>query len=180
MTNVWPKLAVGAIVIDEGKRILLVERRFPPAAGWWSIPGGHVEKGESLEEATLRELEEETGLKGDIVKPLALTEYIAREGNTIKYHYVIFDFLVKPLGGSLRPDHESTNVGFFNLLDALEMKITITTRKLLHVILTEGLEGKFYHLKTDIDLREYRKEVELLKRREKYVITVAMKKGWVK
>ena len=58
-----PEVAVGAIAVDDD-RLLLVRRGHGPAAGLWSVPGGRVEPGETLAEAVVRELGEETGLEG--------------------------------------------------------------------------------------------------------------------
>jgi len=86
---VRPELAVGAVVVVDG-RLLLVRRGREPARGQWSVPGGRVELGEHLTEAVTRELAEETGLAGRVGRCLGWVERISREG-----HFVIFDFLVE-------------------------------------------------------------------------------------
>jgi ADP-ribose pyrophosphatase YjhB (NUDIX family) len=53
---------VGVVVLDDAGRLLLIKRGHPPSAGRWSIPGGRVEEGETLEQAAVREAREETGL----------------------------------------------------------------------------------------------------------------------
>ena len=58
-----PRLAGGAVVVADGE-LLMVRRGHGPGAGTWSVPGGHVELGETLAEAVVRELAEETGLDG--------------------------------------------------------------------------------------------------------------------
>jgi 8-oxo-dGTP diphosphatase len=96
-----PLVGVGAVVEHEG-RILLVQRATEPARGQWSLPGGLIELGEPLERAVVREVEEETGL---IVEPVGLIELldrIYREGERVRYHYVIADFLCRVTGGELR------------------------------------------------------------------------------
>ena len=59
---------VGAVVFDDSGRLLLIRRANPPAQGTWSLPGGRVEPGESSEDAVVRELHEETGLSGILVR----------------------------------------------------------------------------------------------------------------
>ncbi len=86
-----PEVCVGAIAVDEG-RLLLVRRGRGPAAGAWSVPGGRLEAGETLAEAVLRELAEETGLEGVCDE---LVGWVERMGPD--HHYVILDFAVTVL-----------------------------------------------------------------------------------
>ena len=80
----------GAVVFDAAGRLLLVRRANPPAQGRWSIPGGRVEAGESHEQAVVRELHEETGLRGVVVREVGTVEREAPDGGT----YVIRDFVL--------------------------------------------------------------------------------------
>jgi ADP-ribose pyrophosphatase YjhB (NUDIX family) len=84
-----PELCVGAVVVHDGC-LLLVQRGHEPDAGSWSIPGGRVEAGESLEAALARELREETGLSGSIVRFLGS---VSRRGPA--HDFEIHDFLVE-------------------------------------------------------------------------------------
>ncbi len=97
---VAPLVGVGAVVVEQG-RVLLVQRGTEPAKGRWSIPGGLIEVGESLLEAVAREVREETGL---LVEPLELIELLDRihhDGERVRYHYVIADYLCRVVGGTL-------------------------------------------------------------------------------
>jgi len=97
-----PRVAVGAVVIHEDK-LLMVYRGMPPAKGLWSIPGGMVELGETLQEATEREILEETGLVVRAGEPIFSFEIIDRDQQEkVRFHYVIIDLMADLVGGELR------------------------------------------------------------------------------
>jgi ADP-ribose pyrophosphatase YjhB (NUDIX family) len=96
-----PLVGVGAVIVDNG-RVLLVQRGAEPLKGHWSLPGGLLELGEPLTAGVAREVREETGL---IVEPVELVELLDRihhEGERVRYHYVIADYLCRVTGGSLQ------------------------------------------------------------------------------
>jgi len=96
-----PIVGVGAVILDEN-RVLLIKRGQAPLKGEWSLPGGALEIGETLEEGIRREVREETGL---IVEPVAIVEVLDRisrdaEGR-VQYHYVLIDYLCRVVSGEL-------------------------------------------------------------------------------
>jgi ADP-ribose pyrophosphatase YjhB (NUDIX family) len=97
-----PVVAVGVLLLD-GDRVLLVQRGRPPQVGRWTVPGGGVEVGETLEEAALRELGEETGLGCTLGPVVEVLDRVVRDGDgRIEYHYVILDFVGSAPTGTLR------------------------------------------------------------------------------
>src|SRR5215469_16983833 len=122
-----PEVCVGAVALD-GDRVLLVRRGQRPAAGRWSIPGGRVEAGETLAEAVVRELREETGLEGVCE---ALVGWVERMGDG--YHYVILDFFVTvvgdsdPVGGD-----DAAEAAWVSLFDVAELTLVEGLAEFLH------------------------------------------------
>jgi ADP-ribose pyrophosphatase len=124
-----PLIGVGAVAIRNGK-ILVVKRAFEPGAGKWSIPGGLVELGETLSEACAREMKEETGVEIDVLELINVFDMIDRdESGRIKWHYVLVDFLVKPVGGSERANPEVTDMRWVTHEEAKTMDLTMTARR---------------------------------------------------
>jgi 8-oxo-dGTP diphosphatase len=108
-----PVVGVGAVVVDQ-RRVLLVQRGGEPSKGKWSLPGGVLELGESLEEGIRREVAEETGLEVKAIELVELIDRIFREtcpdGEHVRYHYVIADYLCRVVGGSLRAASDAAAV----------------------------------------------------------------------
>ena len=124
-----PLVGVGAVVIDKGK-ILLVKRAFNPGAGKWSVPGGLVELGEKLSEACVRETEEETGIKVKILELINVFDMIEKEDSgKPRYHYVLVDFLAKPVGGEEKPNAEVSEMKWFTREEMKNLDMTRTARR---------------------------------------------------
>jgi len=96
-----PIVGVGAVVIQDNQ-VLLIQRGQEPLKGEWSLPGGAIELGETLEQGIRREVCEETGLE---VEPLQVVEIFDRivrdEAGAVRFHYVLVDFLCRVIGGAL-------------------------------------------------------------------------------
>jgi 8-oxo-dGTP diphosphatase len=97
-----PLVGIGAVIVHNDK-ILLEKRRNDPGKGKWSIPGGLVELGESLEQTVVREVKEETGLDVEKPKHIDIVDNVdLDESGRIRYHFVIIDYLVNLKGGLLK------------------------------------------------------------------------------
>lgn len=139
------RVGVGAVVL-RGRSILLVKRRYPPSKGYWSIPGGHLREGESVYDAALRELAEETGLRG---RPLCvscvdeLLVYGSQSGK-LKTHYVLVDVAVEvDEGYAPRPGSDALEARFMDIDKALARKdVTLSTVSyLIRLVDKGGLEN---------------------------------------
>ena len=113
-----PYVGVGAVIVHEG-RVVLVKRRFEPLAGKWSIPGGAVEVGETLEACVAREMLEETGFVVEVGPVVEVLDRITHDDSSrVLYHFVLVDYLCWPIGGELRA---GTDVAEAVLVDASDL-----------------------------------------------------------
>lgn len=113
-----PRVGVGAVVLDGG-RVLLVKRGRPPSQGKWSIPGGLVGLGERLEDAAVREVEEECGLSVRVLGLCGVIDRIVRENGAdpVRYHWVIIDYLAAVTGGTLRAGSDAAEARWVPLAE---------------------------------------------------------------
>jgi 8-oxo-dGTP diphosphatase len=109
MNPMRPEVGVGAIV-RRGTQLLLVRRGREPGRGLWSIPGGRVEQGETLAEAVVRELREETGLDGVCGRFVGWAERIDPD-----HHRIILDFEVNADSGEAAPGDDADEVTWVEL-----------------------------------------------------------------
>lgn len=118
-----PIPGVGAIIIGK-KGILLARRDKAPSEGLWSIPGGVIEVGETQQEAILREVEEETGIKVEILEMIGNFDLIVKDSlNRVKYHYVLTHFLARALSDKIRPEFPNGEVHWFPITELPENEI---------------------------------------------------------
>lgn len=133
-----PVVGVGGVVVDDG-RALLIRRGSEPLRGQWSIPGGMLELGETLQAGVARELREETGLE---VRVLDLIEVFDRiyiqepiDGSPPhqrpRYHYVIVDYLCERISGEARAGSDVTDVVFAREDELEQYHLTETATRVL-------------------------------------------------
>ena len=143
-----PIVGVGGVVIENG-RALLIRRGSEPLLGQWSIPGGTLELGESLEHGVVRELKEETGLTVRTVEMIEVFDRIyedeadAAGGETLeslaaaakkkgpRYHYVIIDYLCERSDGEARAGSDVTDVAFAREDELEKFGLTETATRIL-------------------------------------------------
>jgi len=123
-----PVVGVGAVIICNGK-ILLEKRKYEPGKGKWSIPGGLVELGETVEQTVIREVLEETGLEVEDPKPIDIVDNIVRDDNgDVKYHFVILDYFVKLKGGTLKAASDAEDLRWVKFKEVEKYDLTKTFR----------------------------------------------------
>ena len=114
-------LGVGGVVWHNDK-VLLVQRGYNPGKGMWTIPGGYVDQEESIGEAIIREIQEETGIK---TKPLSI---IGLHDRPAEKHDTYIIFLMQFLGGNLQSQPEEvSDLGFFTLKECYDLPIPSLT-----------------------------------------------------
>ncbi|MFX1379467.1 MAG: NUDIX hydrolase [Promethearchaeota archaeon] len=110
-----PHIGVGVLLLRDN-HLLLVKRKFAPDAGYWSIPGGHLDLGEKLEIAAVRETLEETGFKVKVSKLAGIIDKIMYDASgKIEFHYVLINYFVEEIEGDKNQSPKAAD-------DALEAK----------------------------------------------------------
>ncbi|HEX7372662.1 MAG TPA: NUDIX hydrolase, partial [Thermodesulfobacteriota bacterium] len=126
-----PIVGVGGIIF-QGDQVLLIKRGKEPGLGQWSIPGGVVRPGETLKEAVVREILEETHLKVEVLALAKVLERIFRDPDgRVAYHYVLADFLCRHLDGALQPDSDAQDARFVPLKDLPSYEVVSVTLEVI-------------------------------------------------
>ena len=119
-----PFVGVGAVIVQDGQ-VLIVKRKYDPLAGQWSLPGGGVELGETVEDSIVREMLEETGLEIEVGPVIEVFDRITRDdAGEVRYHFVLVDYLCWPLGGELRASSDVADARFVDPADLPQYNLT--------------------------------------------------------
>jgi len=136
---VRPHIGVGVMMVRDN-HLLLIKRKYNPDAGYWSIPGGHLDLGERVEHAAVREAHEETGLKTKITKLAGIINKIMYDDDgKIEYHYVLINYFVEQIEGDPNQPPNAAD-------DALDAKF-VPFNELKNYKLTESLVELLKRLK---------------------------------
>ena len=128
-----PIVGVGVVILDADK-VLLIKRGKPPRAGSWSLPGGAQESGETLKEAALREIYEETNLKVEIIGLIDIVDSIRRDKKgDAEYHYTLIDFAARVTGGALRAGDDAIDTRWFTLQEIKKLEIWSETKRIIRM-----------------------------------------------
>jgi len=116
---------ISAVVLMKEDKVMLVKEVLEDYNEHWIFPGGGVEFGETLEEASIREIKEELGLDVKIKEFLGFKEIIRTQFN---YHTVIFFFIAEPLNGDITRIEKVLDARYFTLSEALGLSIVDSAR----------------------------------------------------
>jgi ADP-ribose pyrophosphatase len=131
-----PRVAVGALVVHQG-RVLLVKRGKPPSQGLWAIPGGSVRLGESLQEAAEREIHEETGIRIRAGAPIFTFDMVKKDpGGTVRFHYVIVDLSADYVSGTPHPGDDAAEAAWVSPEALPTLEMAPVTRRFLEAHLS--------------------------------------------
>jgi 8-oxo-dGTP diphosphatase len=127
-----PIVAVGAVIFD-GRRVLLVQRGQEPLRGAWSLPGGAVEIGETLDAALAREVLEETGLSVEVGPVIDVLDRVQFDADgRVEYHYVIIDYMCRPFAGVVEHGSDAQAVCWAPIADLARLGVTVKAIEVIY------------------------------------------------
>ena len=132
---VRPHVGVGVLLVRDNT-LLLIKRKYNPDAGYWSIPGGHLDLGEEVQIAAEREAYEETGFKVKVTKLAGIIDKIMYDQDgKIEYHYVLLNYFVEQIEGDKKqapvPDDDALDARFVLFEQLKNYKLTESLIELL-------------------------------------------------
>lgn len=127
-----PVPTVGVVCL-RGEEVLLIKRGTPPRLGQWSVPGGRLEWGETLQGAALRELKEETGVDAELLGLIDVIDGVfpARRGGEITRHYVLIDYAARWTGGEPVAGDDAAEARFVSRQEAMTLVEWEETRRVI-------------------------------------------------
>jgi 8-oxo-dGTP diphosphatase len=140
-----PIVGVGAVIWNDRGEIVLIRRGQEPRLGEWSIPGGRLEWGESVRDAIVREVREETGLEVEIVGLIDVVDSVTRDGSgTVSRHYVLVDFLARQVSGTLRAGSDAAEAHWVAYTALNEYRLWTETRRIIDAAARMQILGAGY------------------------------------
>jgi len=139
-----PKVDVRGLVLNNSNEILMVKERMD---GKWTIPGGWADIGYSLSEVVLKEIEEETGLKAQVVRLLAIYDKRCHPHPPQPFYVYKLNFLCRIVGGQLNPSFDVEDVGYFpidKLPELSQDRVLESQLKHLFKMVTEDDENVYF------------------------------------
>ncbi len=129
--DIFPQVAVGAVVFNENK-VLLVKRSNEPAKDMWAVPGGKILPGETMRDALQREVFEETAIQIEVREPVYIFDVIEKDKSSeLLFHYVIIDFEADYISGEIKAGDDALSVGWFSRSDISRLNVNKKTVDLL-------------------------------------------------
>lgn len=127
-----PVPTVGVVCL-KGDEVLLIRRGQPPRLNQWSLPGGRLEWGETLEVAALRELKEETGVEAQLLGLIDVVDGVfpARPGGEITRHYVLIDYAALWIAGDPVAGDDAAEARFVSRDEAMALVEWDETRRVI-------------------------------------------------
>lgn len=126
-----PMVGVAAVVLHAGA-VLLAKRGKPPALGSWSLPGGLIEVGETVEEAVRREVREECGIEVEVGPILGVFEPVHNDPDgRVRYHFVVLDYLAHYVAGEPRAGDDAAEIMWCTPGDLAGVDLNPATRRMI-------------------------------------------------
>ena len=128
-----PLIGVGVVVL-RAENVLMIQRSKPPHVGGWSLPGGAQKLGETVYEAAIREVKEETNIEVQVMGLIDVVDSIHPDKfGAVKYHYTLVDVLARSLGGVLAPGDDAFDAEWVATQDIAGMELWSETKRIIQL-----------------------------------------------